>query len=215
MTPKYWLKIVAGMLAVFLVGMLVVSGVRRGSSEVRQVIASAEPLSVPLLGMPFRTGKGELGSLQRVRIERNSPKEISGFHFEATLNDGVDADQFNYCEVTVSDPEHFDRNTSFDCLTAADSGFEALVQFGTITFQPSGARHRLMLPESVRDEIAAAFDHDAAAGSDSVAVDSGGGSLKVTIDGRTLVDINADSLGGAIKVVDPKTGRTVVDIRGN
>ena len=167
MTPKYWLKILAGMLGIFILGMVILGGIRRGSNEVRRAVNTAvntaEPLNVPLLGMAFRTGKGELGTLQRMRIERSAPDVIAGFHIEATLNDGVDVDQFDLCEVTVSDPQHLDSNSVFDCLTAADSGYDALVNFGSITFQPSGERHRLMLPAEVRDAIVMAFEQDSMA----------------------------------------------------
>ncbi len=43
MTPKYWLKIVLGKLAIFEVGMVVVSGVRAGKSKITSVVASADP----------------------------------------------------------------------------------------------------------------------------------------------------------------------------
>ena len=200
MTPKYWLKIVFGMLAIFVVGMVVVSGVRAGKSKITSVVTTADPINVPLLGLPFRTGKGELGTLKQLRVERDAPDEISGFHFVVTLSDGVDPGQFNLCEVTVGNPEHFDHNSMFDCLTAADSGFDGLVNFGTIRFEPSGATHRLMLPEHVRNEIQSAFSHDAEAAGDSagnaagdsVAVDASDGNVTVKVGGRTVVEIKGN-----------------------
>jgi hypothetical protein len=218
MTPKYWLKIIAGMLGIFVIGMLVVGGIRNASGKVRSVVESSNPLNVPLLGMTFRTGKGELGKLERLRIERSEPGVINGFHFVATLNDGVDVDQFDLCEVTVSNPEHFNRNSTFDCLTAADSGYDDLVNFGTITFKPSGEVHRLMLPSRIRDEIISAFSNSDDAGAEAMATAAAdaandGSRLRVTVEGKTLVDINGDSSEGGVRIVDPRTGRVVVDLK--
>src|SRR5690606_29975132 len=190
MTPKYWLKIVLGMLAIFAVGMLGVSAIRGTGNKVRTVVASADPLTVPLLGMPFRTtGKGELGTLKTLRVERDSPREISGFHFTVALDDGVSADQFGNCEVTVTNPEHFDRNSTFSCLTAADSGFDELVRFGTVTFEPNGDVHRLMLPRQMVDEIRSAFADDSTAMGDSLSVDSNAANVKVKVGERTIVNV--------------------------
>lgn len=216
MTPKYWLKIIAGMLGIFIGGMLLVGGMRNVKNRAETFVQSANPLNVPLLGMPFRTGRGELGKLEQLRIERSEPDVISGFHFTAMLNEGVDVDQFDYCEVTVSNPENFDRNSTFDCLTAADSGYDDLVRFGSITFNPSGETHRLMLPKGIRDEIVAAFGSGNDAGDGAVAAASSAaddGRLRVTVDGKTLVDISGDSDAGGVRIVDPRTGRIVVDLK--
>ncbi|HRP08836.1 MAG TPA: hypothetical protein PLL69_10155 [Gemmatimonadales bacterium] len=194
MTPKYWIKIVLGMLAIFTVGMLVTSGIRRAKSEVIHIATTAEPLSIPLLGIPFQTARGELGQLRRLRIERDQPREIDGLHFTVQLNEGVDPDQFANCEVTVTDPQHFDSNTRFQCITAADVGFEDLVRFGSVTFEPSGDVHRLMLPREVRDAIATAFvsDADSAAAGDTLGVDSTDASVKLTVGSRTIVNVEVN-----------------------
>ena len=215
MTPKYWLKIILGMLAIFTCGMFVVKGVQAGKNKALDFAESDRPLTVPLMGMAFRTAKGELGTLQKMRIERSSPREIEGFHLSATLNDGVDVNQFDLCEVTLSDPEHIDENTSFDCITAANPGFEDLVQFGTITFQPSGESHRLMVPSAIRDQIQAAFMEEAdGAMSESWNDSAGHGDVKVEVNGKRIVDIHADSAGGRVQINDPNTGKTIVDIKG-
>lgn len=223
MTPKDWFKIVLGMLVIFGVGMVVRAGIMTGKSKVEELAMGTSSISVPMLGMPFRTAAGELGSIQRLHVDRSAPKVVSGFRLAVTLAEGVDVDQFDDCEITVSNPESIDENTAFTCLTEADSGFSELVQFGTITFRPSGETHRLMVPQSVRDEIqqagrepaaAAAVAESGGAGSFEMTADSSDGRLSIKVNGRQLVDIRGDSNGGTVLIIDPETGKKLVDIRG-
>jgi hypothetical protein len=222
MTPKYWIKIVLGMCLVFAVGMLIRSGVDAGKNTFEEMTEGTASISIPMLGMPFRTAAGELGSINRLHVDRSSPKRISGFRLAVTLNDGVDVDQFDHCEVTVVNPDQINENTAFTCLTEADSGFHDLVQFGTINFRPSNETHRLMVPAHVRDQIqnagretaveAAAVAGDAAA---DVASDNQSGGLSIKVNGRQIVDIRGDSNGGSVLIIDPETGRRLVDISGS
>ncbi len=223
MTPKDWIKIVLGMLAIFTVGMVVRAGVNSSKSTFMEMTEGTASISIPMLGMPFRTTAGELGSIQRLYVDRSSPKQVSGFRLAVTLNDGVDVDQFDDCEVTVTNPEAIDENTAFTCLTSADSGFSELVQFGSITFRPSGEVHRLMVPASVRDEIRQAGREPAVAAATAEAAgdsafemtaDSSEGRLSIKVNGRQLIDIRGDSSGGTVLIIDPETGKKLVDIKG-
>ncbi len=217
MTPKYWIKVVLGMLGVFAVGMFIRYGVMQGKSKVEEIAEGTSSISIPMLGMGFRTSKGQLGSIQRLHVDRSAPKQVSGFRLAVTLKDGVDVDQFDNCEITVTNPEQIDENTVFTCVTAADAGFEELVQFGTIAFSPSGEVHRLMIPRTVRDEIVQSgrdVPADTAAGASQVTTDAGDGGLSVKVNGRQIVNIQGDSAGGTVLIIDPETGTTLVDIRG-
>ncbi|HET9064478.1 MAG TPA: hypothetical protein VFN22_01495 [Gemmatimonadales bacterium] len=209
-------KIGLGMAAVFGIGMVVASGVDAGKHKVNEVVHTNATISVPLLGLPFRTAKGELGAMQTLKIERSAPDMIESFDLTVKLNDGVSADQFNNCEVTVVDPENLDEHTTFTCLTAADAGFEDLVQFGHVHFEPSGARHRLMIPRSVRDEIqrrGATPPVPPAPGTPGEA-DASDGSLNIKVNGKSIVEIHGDSAGGAVMIRNPETGEPIVDING-
>lgn len=240
MTPKYWIKIVLGMFAIFLVGMVVVQGVNAGKQKVQHFAEGTSSITVPMFGAAFRVGGTELGGIQSLRIERDAPKVIGGFHLKVTLKDGVDVNQFDDCEVTVENPEQIDEHTQFACLTAADSGFAELVQFGTVTFQPSGETHRLMVPAQVVAEIqsagheaeaqaiadaaaegasaeaAAMAGVDAANGGNVVIdADSSKGRVRLTINGREIVNIQGSEAGGTVMVRDPKTGKPIVQIKGD
>lgn len=228
MIDKIYLgKIGLGMAAVFGIGMAVASGVDRGKEELARVTDSNATITVPLLGIPFRTGKGELGSMERLRIVRSAPDMIESFDLTVKLNDGVSADQFDNCEVTIANPENIDNTTTFTCLTAADTGFENLVQFGLVHFEPSGATHRLMIPESVRDEIqrrgrppepptppAPGTPATAESGQGNA---PGEGQIKIMVNGKPVVDIHGDSAGegGTVMIRNPETGEPIVDVRNN
>lgn len=209
-------KIGLGMAAVFGIGMVVASGVNAGRHKVDEVVHTSATITVPLLGLPFRTAKGELGAMQKLQIERSAPDMIEGFNLTVRLNEGVSADQFNNCEVTVVDPENLDESTTFTCLTAADSGFEDLVQFGYVNFEPSGARHRLMIPTSVRDEIQKRGEQGTTtvAGDSNAEVNADEGSLNIKVNGKSVVEIHGDSAGGAVMIRNPETGEPIVDING-
>lgn len=231
----YLTKIGVGMLAVFAVGMVVASAIGRGTDKVREIVSSDSPIKVPLFGMPFITTKGELGTLRSLRIDRSSPRTIDGFRLDATLNDGVDASQFANCEITLADPEHFDKDSRFTCLTEADPGYDSLVKFGTITFEPSGQTHRLMIPAAMRDKIreagegvpdapvppaapdpsaVAAAAANAASGAISQSSEAGSGGLSLRINGKQMMDIHGNDSSGRVLIRDPRTGKVLVDING-
>lgn len=220
----YLTKIGLGMAGVFGAGMIVTSAIGAGRAKVDEALHTDASITVPLLGIPFRTAKGEIGSLQKLTIERSAPKTIEAFRLAVNLQEGVSADQFNNCEVTVVDPENINEDTRFTCLTAADSGFEDLVQFGTITFSPSGAVHRLMIPAAVRDRIqhqngaseAAGAGMDMEAGPEMPPHPAGvdQGNLSIKVNGKDVLEVNGDSAGGSLRIRNPETGETVVEMSG-
>ena len=64
MTPKYWFRIIFGMLAIFTVGMILRAGVRKGKHVVTDIAQGSGPITVPLLGLPFKLDDVKIGSLQ-------------------------------------------------------------------------------------------------------------------------------------------------------
>lgn len=219
----YLAKIGLGMAGVFGVGMIVTSAIGAGRAKVDETLHTDASISVPLLGLPFRTAKGDIGAMQKLTIVRSAPDRVEAFRLDVDLSDGEEASQFNNCEVTVLDPEHFDKDTRFVCLTAADSGFEDLVQFGTITFSPSGAVHRLMIPEAIRDQIQQSGGSAAPAVPDApsveadpmaAAMDHDSGRLTIKVNGRDVIDMQGDSAGGSLRIVNPETGEAVVEMSG-
>ncbi len=211
MTPKDWIKIVAGMLVIFAVGMFAVSGIKAGKRKVGDIAHTSNAITLPMLGVSFKMNDAALGGVQKLRVERSAPDRIESFHLTVTLDEGVDVNQFDDCELTVSDASQIDDKTTFTCLTDADPGFDQLVDFGTITFLPSGERHRLMLPEDVRNDIR----HIQPGSGDQVSTVADDGNLSVKVNGRQVVDIQGSEAGGRVLIKDPATGKVIVDIQGN
>lgn len=211
MTPKDWIKIVAGMLGIFIIGMIIRTGFHVGERKVEQITHSASTLSIPMLGAPFRLNDLKLGSLQKLQVKRNAPDKVDGFDLTVRLNDSVDVERFADCELTVTDAHQIDNKMAFACLTEADSGFSDLEQFGTITFLPSGQRHRLMLPSSVVEDLRNGSDGNQ---TDAVSRHDSNGNVNIKINGQQVVDIQGSDSGGRIQIRDPKTGKLIVDIQG-
>lgn len=211
MTPKDWIKIVAGMLGIFIIGMIIRTGFHVGERKVEQITHSASTLSIPMLGAPFRLHDLKLGSLKQLQVKRSAPDKVEGFDLTVRLNDSVDVEQFADCELTVTDAHQIDNKMAFACLTEADSGFSDLVQFGTILFQPSGQRHRLMLPSSVVEDLRNGPDGSQG---DAVSRRDSSGNVNIKINGQQVVDIQGSDSGGRIQIRDPKTGKLIVDIQG-
>ena len=214
MTPKYWFRILAGMLAIFAVGMVIRAGVHKGRVAVTDLTQGSGSITIPLLGVPFRLGDSKLGTLQRLRIERSAPKLISGFHLVARVDDTVAIARLSDCRLTVIDPNKINEHTSFACATAADSAKQVLVPFGTVTLEPSGQEVVLLIPESVRRDIQKDAKTSAAGGNDStdVNIDSANGSMDIKVNGKSILSMKGDSTGGRL-VVHDEAGKEVVNMK--
>lgn len=211
MTPRDWIKIVAGMLVIFAVGMFAVSGINAGKRKVTEIAHSSSAITVPMLGVAFKMNDAPLGGMKKLRVERSAPEVVESFHLTVQLDEGVDVNQFDDCELTVKDARQIDDKTTFTCLTDADPGFDELVQFGTITFLPSGESHRLMLPMDVRDEI----QKSGQAKGEQVTTATDNGNVSIKLNGEQIVDIQGGEAGGRVLIKDPATGKVVVDIQGS
>lgn len=217
MTPKYWIKIVLGMLGVFAIGMVIVSAVRAGKSKVDRLVDGTDAVTLPMFGVPFMLGDMKLGAMQSMRVERDAPRVVSGFHLKVRLDDPAALDTLADCQISLDDFDTIDEHSRFVCVTPADSVAQGMEQFGTITFQPSGQVHVLLAPAKVRDEMRTALidQADRADGSTMVNVDSSrGGTVSVRINGQQVVDIRGDSAGGHVVIKDPSTGKTLVEVKG-
>ena len=148
----YWIRIASGAAGVFVVGMAgwyLIAGAR---SKVEQVIDSAVSLSIPLPFdlVPFKVDGDRLGSLKKLVIHRDSPKEVNWIELEAELNEVGQWAELVDCRLSIDDFEDLDENSSFACNTELPRGY---VEFGEISFRGSGESLLLWVPRDMAAEL--------------------------------------------------------------
>src|SRR6476469_4439614 len=159
---SYWLRILMGAFAVFVIGMLGVALVRHGRSRVESVIASSEPLSFPLPFLPFQLNGSKLGTMERLTVNRDAPKKVSSIELQVKVDDSLVAKGLAGCRLAAnieSDSSkpgdvnlHVNRlneRTFFFCASN-DSGFEEL---GSATLTPGDIELPLLLPEKLAEQL--------------------------------------------------------------
>lgn len=149
----YWLKIALGAALVFVVGLTIYRLVESSVNRVRQVATTAEPITVPLVVVPFRIDSVELGTISSVRLLRSTPRHVRAAQLSVSLGDSVDSDRFANCLIAARDIRHLDHANSMSCIAAADTAGLGLVSFGTVIFDDGELTRPLLVPQSQIDEI--------------------------------------------------------------
>ena len=194
---NYWIKIAAGALGIFAVGLLAVFGFRRVKSEVTSVTSGTGDISIPLMGViPFSVTGDRIGSLRKIQIHRDAPKHVSGFRLVARLDDSVDSDRFSDCYFTVPNATAIDEHTTFTCLDSIPAGMR---EFGDVEFVDGDDDEDLTRPIVLTDHDIADFQN--ANGHD--------GNFHYDIRGDSA-RINADSIRAAAESVG-EAGRRMGD----
>ncbi len=160
---NYWLRIALGALAIFTVGMIGVTLAKQGVGRVRHVVEGSGPISVPLAFIPFHLNGQKLGTVSRVVLLREAPKQISAVQLEAKVRDSAVARGLAGCRLTANldkdeTPGTIHIRTGekavgvFTCLHAGDSapGFQ---EFGRATFQPGDVTVPLLLPDDMVNDL--------------------------------------------------------------
>jgi hypothetical protein len=153
---NYWLRIFLGAFAIFAIGMIGVTIMRKGMAKVHSVVASDDPISIPLAFVPFSLEGERLGNLEQVTLERSSPREVSGVELEVDLGDSLLAAGLGGCRLVAnieSDSSKPGLNIeasrhgkdTFSCIPG-DSTPSHLVHFGEAVFQPGEVRVPLFVP---------------------------------------------------------------------
>jgi hypothetical protein len=208
MSFGYWFKIVLGMLVIFAIGAFGVQAFHKG----KDLVNSDRPFEIPMLGATFKLAGERLGKVERLRIERSSPRSVSGVALTVNLDDSIPMTRLDHCSLSATE---LNSKITFACALPADSSRLNLVPFGTVTFRPGDHQVVLLVPQSVVSDLqhnistGAGFDE-----SGNVDVGSDSGSLHVRVNGKDVVSIIGDSNGGSIKVFD-KQGNAIVDIAGD
>jgi hypothetical protein len=167
---KYWLRIFIGAFAIFAIGMVGVTLVRRGHAKFHSLVESDEPLTIPLGFVPFVLDGERLGQLEEVVILRDAPRQVRSVELEVDLADSLLAEGLRGCRLAAhfeSDPREPGLNirtspparSAFSCL-AADSIPPEFVEFGEAIFQPGEVRVPLYLKQELVREIHEALATD-------------------------------------------------------
>jgi hypothetical protein len=159
---NYWLRIALGALAIFVVGMIGVSLARRGMGHVRGVVEGSGPISFPLAFVPFKLDGQRLGSVDKVTLQRDAPKRISGVELQIKLRDSLVARGLEGCRLLAN---FEDRNPDarrvevgpfskgvFTCVQGDDSTGE-FQDFGHAVLQPGNISVPLLLPNDIVDDL--------------------------------------------------------------
>ncbi len=160
----YWGRIALGALAIFIVGMVGITLVRRGIGTVHGVVHGSGPISIPLAFIPFQLNGDKLGSLERVTLEREAPNRVSRVELEVKLSDSLLARGLEGCRLAANldserpGPPGIDVHRgpfsegSFWCANT-DSADTALVEYGQAVFNPGDVTVPLFLTQNMVDEL--------------------------------------------------------------
>jgi len=88
---SYWLKIIVGACAVFLVGFAGVTVIRKSKDKIRSIAESSDPVSLPLAFLPFTLDGVKAGTFKGIRLDRDAPKSLNGITLRISLADSADA----------------------------------------------------------------------------------------------------------------------------
>src|SRR5690606_1608856 len=121
MTRWYWAKIVLGMLAIFVVGMVGANVMSAGKEKATRFVASDASITLPMFGMPFMLEGSNIGKLKRLKIERSAPESVRAIHLTAELDSDAVLQKLATCQISLDDFDTIDENSTFVCVEPVDS----------------------------------------------------------------------------------------------
>lgn len=161
---NYWMRIVLGAVAIFAVGMIGISLVRRGLHGVHEVAEGTSPIRVPLAFVPFKLEGRNLGKVSKLVLYRSAPKQLSSVELEVKLADSVLARGLEGCRLVANLDDSKRPNDGrqvevgslsrgvFSCLQGDDSAGQ-FQDFGRAIFQPGNVSVPLLLPKDMVDDL--------------------------------------------------------------
>jgi hypothetical protein len=147
---NYWLRIGLGALAIFVVGMFIVSGARRARTSVEELAEGTGPITVPLAFLPFEIDGQRAGTLRRLRVFRDSLQEPTRIEVQISVQDSSAMQRFAACILAIESRQGKVQPNDFRCLGAGDTAGRDLVQFGDLELRGYPGTYPLYGP---RDEV--------------------------------------------------------------
>ena len=163
--------------------------------------------------MAFRLDDEKVGGISRLQLLRSYPKQVDSAIITVKMTDVTDAARFDNCRLTVRDGQNLSDRTSFYCAEPADSATMNLVSFGHVVLMPSGQQITIWVPASVAADLRE-IDSDAMGDSGNVDVQGSPRGLTVKVNGKEVVSMRGDAVGGSLIVRDDK-GRPIVTLHGD
>jgi hypothetical protein len=154
---NYWLRILLGALAIFVVGMVGVTLARQGVGRVRGVVEGSGPITLPVAFVPFKLDGEKIGTIQRVKIFRNAPNQVRSINVQVQLADSVSPGRLDPCILVAEGFDRMNSQTTVLCSTAEDTVGENLARVGDIQLGKTNRSFRLYMP---REDIQELTDSD-------------------------------------------------------
>lgn len=170
---RYWMRIVLGALAIFLVGTSIYYAARSGKRRVQAIADSDSPITIPLAFIPFKVDGKDLGTLSRLQILRSSPKQVEAVNFRVKLADSVGDEQLSQCILVAGDNgmnfsmKNIESDATFYCASASDTTGKNLAPMGSIETQ-RGNTYVLLSGADALKEFDGGMDGHNEAAADSI-----------------------------------------------
>lgn len=190
----YWLRIALGSLGVFAIGMVVWTLGLKGKAKIKDMVESADPITIPLALIPFKVDGQSLGTLRQVKIIRSEPEKVKAVNFRVRLADSVGDARLADCILVVGGSlKNIDAQHAFSCVPSGDTVGAGLAPVGEMTSQ-RGRTYVLFAKAGALDSLEIDFGHQ---GTDSVAA----AQREFADSIRAVEEAKADSIRDAAKAM--------------
>jgi hypothetical protein len=193
-----WTRIGLGALAVFILGMMVVTLGRQAKTAAAQAISTAlqsdafSSVASAAADIPFRLSGERLGTVRHVDIRRAETGALPDVNLDVELADAAAGGRLDDCTLIPERQSKFDFDSGFRCAVGRDD----LVPVGRAHFHPSGLDRPIMVVPAMASDLRQGDPFEATA-------DLGGAvKIKARGNGGELVRLMANQHGADIKVND-------------
>lgn len=225
----FWSKIGFGALAIFLVGMMLITLGRQAKNAAAEAIttalASTSQTASASSDIPFRLDGDLLGTVRHAAIQRQASGTLPDVNLTVDLTDPGAAGALRDCVLVPEHQRNFDFDRGFQC---AEGMTGDLVKVGRIYFTPIDLERPIMVAPDVASEMRKGDPFEATADAGGAvrvsATGDGGGEMvrlladrhgaKIRINdelGRAVLRLFADSTGATLRVKG-KDGRDIVKL---
>ena len=213
MTRKYWIGILAGMLGVFVFGMLIARGVDKGKAAIQRTF----PAALNLLNADFRVDSHHLGDVERVQMMRSTPGMVDSIVLTVkadSTDEDVQALFASTCRLRLISAQPIDSHTRFACTSDRDSARLDLVRFGHVILMPQDKSVVLYVnADNAPDVRQKAYRGYGAGDSGEIDILAADDTFAITINGRELVRASGDEKNGGF-VLRGANGKPIIEING-